>query len=491
MGAAGLQVLEEWDAGLRGGDPLGYPGYAAQLLESEAESVVTGLARLGGQHAVLIESRFDRFGGTMGAAAGEKIARAFDQAAARKLPVIAVTATGGARLQEGMLALVQMGRTVAARGRHASAGLLMAAVYRSPTTGGVYASWASLADVRAGLTGATIGFGGPRVVEQVTGQPPPATSHTAESAYAAGQLDAVLPAGSEPCWLAAALGCADRPLALPAWRRPVQASSGSAAPAGTTASCHGGSGYGGSGSQAIRAARARTRPSGLEWAAALCSSWTDLHGTDPAIRAGLASIGGQRVVVIAMDRHARADAAARPGPAAYRLAQRAIRLAARLRLPLLTLVDTPGAEPGPAAEADGIAAEIAATIALMAEIPTVSVCVCVGEGGSGGAMALGYADRLLMLAGSVFSVIGPEAAAVILRRDPSAAPQVADALGITGAALGRLGLVDGLLPDGSDIPAVRSAILTAFGQATPGDRARRPDEATRRWLQASYLRTQP
>jgi acetyl-CoA carboxylase alpha subunit len=493
MAAAGLQVLEEWDAGLRGGDPLGYPGYAAQLREAEAESVVTGLTRLGSQHAALIETRFDRFGGTMGAAAGEKIARAFDQAAARRLPVVAVTATGGARLQEGMLALVQMGRTVAARGRHASAGLLMAAIYGSPTTGGVYASWAALADVRAGLSGATIGFGGPRVVELVTGQPPPATSHTAESAYAAGRLDAVLPAGSEVGWLAAALGAADRPLALPAWRRPVHAypGSGSGSGSGPGTRDPAGSGPAASGSQAIRAVRAAARPSGLEWAAALCTSWTDLHGTDPAIRAGLASIGGQRLVVIAMDRHATANAAARPGPAAYRLAQRAIRLAARLRLPLLTLVDTPGAEPGPAAEADGIAAEIAGTIALMADIPTVSVCVCVGEGGSGGAMALGYADRLLMLAGSVFSVIGPEAAALILRRKPSAASQVADALGITGAALGRLGLVDGLLPDGGDISGVRSAILAAFGQAAPGDRARRPDEVTRRWLRAGYLRTQP
>jgi acyl-CoA carboxylase subunit beta len=469
MGTASLRVLEEWDPDLRAGDPLGFPGYAAQLREAAAESVVTGLTQLGGHQAALIETRFDRFGGTMGAAAGEKIARAFDQAAARKLPVIAVTATGGARLQEGMLALVQMGRTVAARRRHASAGQLMAAVYHSPTTGGVYASWAALADVRAGISGATIGFGGPRVVELVTGQPPSMTSHTAESAYAAGRLDAVLVAEAELGWLEAALGAADRPLTLPAWRQPVLAFRGSRPAA--------------SGSAAIRAARARARPSGLEWAAVLCTSWTDLHGTDPSIRAGLASIGGQRLVVIAMDRHARRDAAARPGPAAYRLAQRAIRLAAQLRLPLLTLVDTPGAEPGPAAEADGISAEIAWTLALMAEVPTVTVCVCVGEGGSGGAMALGYADKLLMLAGSVFSVIGPEAAAVILRQDPSAAPRVADALGITGAALCGLGLVDGLLPDGGgDISGVRSAILTAFAEGKPGDRARRADEATRRWL---------
>ena len=330
----GLRLIEEWDRDLRAGDPLGFPGYAAQLRDAEAESVITGLTQLGrSQRAVLIETRFERFGGTMGIAAGEKVSRAFDQAAARRLPVIAVTATGGVRLQEGLLALIQMGRTAAARRRHAAAGQLMAAVYQSPTTGGVYASWAGLADLRAGLSGATLGFGGPRVVELVTGQPPSLTSHTAEAAYVAGSLDAVLPADAQLGWLEGVLGVTAQPLSLPARRQPVRAYPGSGA--STT------------GAQAVRAARSRSRPSGLEWAAALCSSWTDLHGEDPAIRAGLATLGGQRLIVIAMDRHARGDAAARPGPAGYRLAQRALRLAAQLRLPVLALVDSPGAEPGP------------------------------------------------------------------------------------------------------------------------------------------------
>lgn len=466
----GLRLVHEWDGDLRSGDPLGFPGYSRALKESDAESVITGLTEVGGRLAVLIESRFDRFGGTMGAVAGEKISRAFDRAAHRHLPVLAVTATGGARLQEGMVALVQMGRTAAARGRHAAAGQLMIAVYGSPTTGGVYASWASLADLRAAASGAMIGFGGPRVVEQVTGQLPPMTSHTAEAAYDAGHVDAVLRRGTEQEWVETALGVSEKPLALSQSRHPVSAYQGS----GTVVT----------GWEAVMVARAAMRPSGLEWAAALTTSWTELHGTTPLIRVGLANIGGTRGVVVAMDRHARANAAAHPGPADFRLAQRAIALAAQLRLPLLTLVDTPGADPGPQAEADGIAMEIAKTLRLMAEAPVVTVSICVGEGGSGGAMALSYADRVLMLTGSVFSVIGPESAGVILERDPGRGEQMADALGLTGPTLLGLGIIDGLLPDiGPEaIHAALTAVTNAFGVAQPGDRELRAGRATWPWL---------
>ena len=346
----------------------------------------------------------------------------------------------------------------------------MAAVHRSPTTGGVYASWAGLADVRAGLRGAVIGFSGPRVVAAISGQPPP-DSHTAEAAYAAGQLDAVLTGPADaPGWLGTALGACQRPLELPL----AGGRSARTRPRNRTWPA-----------QALRVARAAGRPSGLDWAAALTSSWTDLHGSDPAIRAGLATIGGGRAVVVAMDRHARGDAAARPGPAGYRLAQRAIGLAGQLGLPLLTLVDTPGAEPGPAAERDGIAAEIARTLGLMADLRCPSVSVCVGEAGSGGALALCYADRLFMLTGSVFPVISPESAAVILRHGELTAPELADVLGITAPELLRLGLADALLPDAGDaVSEVENAILGAFASARPGDRTRRADRATRLVLRA-------
>nr|WP_246497247.1 carboxyl transferase domain-containing protein [Sphaerisporangium rubeum] len=445
------------------------------LGSTSGESVRTGLVRIGGTRAALIESRYENFGGTMGAVAGERIARAFRRATDLRVPVVALIATGGARLQEGMVSLIQMGRTASARIVHANAGLLTAAVYRSPTTGGVYASWGSLADLRAASAGAVMGFGGPRVVEQVTGQAPPPTSHTAESAYAAGLVDAVVTGEDETAWLEAVLGVRERPLRVDLRRPPVPLPD------------RGDGGVPAAGRQVLLEARSRKRPSGLEWAAALCSSWVDLHGTDPVIRAGLAVVGGRRAVVVAMDRHARADGAARPGPADYRLAQRAIALADQLGLPILTLIDTPGAEPGPRSEAGGIAAEIARTLQALARTRSVSVSVCVGEGGSGGAVALGYTDRAFMLDDAVFSVIGPEAAAVVLFRDPSRAGEMADAMRITGADLRRLGIVDGLLPGAGPraVRAVRDAVLTAFDTAAPGDRDVRSDRATQVWLRTA------
>ncbi|MGW0590589.1 carboxyl transferase domain-containing protein [Streptosporangium sp. NPDC002607] len=466
-----LEVTEWWDTELRGSDPLCFPGYADALRKATDESVRTGLARIGGLRVALIESRYENFGGTMGAAAGEKIARAFRRATELRLPVVAMTSTGGARLQEGMVALIQMGRTTSARCAHAAAGLLTAVVYHSPTTGGVYASWGSLADIRAASAGAVLGFGGPRVVQQVTGQLPPAVSHTAESAYASGLVDAVVRPEDELAWLEAVMGVRDRPLRLERGRPTPAASTGSST---------------GGGWQTLLTARRRRRPSGLEWASALCSSWVDLHGVDPVIRAGLATIGGRRAVVVAMDRHAWADGAARPSPDGYRLAQRAIALAEQLGLPLLTLVDTPGAEPGPRSESDGIAAEIARTLRALSQTRGVTVSVCVGEGGSGGAIALAYTDRTFILDGAVFSVIGPEAAGAVLMRDANRAPEMADALWITGPELRRLGIVDGLLPDGAEsVHAVREAVLHAFDSADPGDRDVRSDRATHPWLRTA------
>jgi acetyl-CoA carboxylase alpha subunit/acetyl-CoA carboxylase beta subunit len=463
-----LPLVQEWDRELASANPLAFPGYAEALAATTGESVRTGLAESGGVHLVLIQSDYDIFGGTMGAVAGEKIVRSFRRAVDRGLPVVAVTQTGGARMQEGMASLIQMPRTVAAADEHARAGLLSAIVYRSPTTGGVYASWASLLDVRAAEPQATLGFAGPRVVRQVTGHEPPAGSHTAESAYAAGLVDALVERSEQVAWVNAVLGSVDRPLARtgPA-RVPAVAA---AAPA--------------SARQAVQEARGRSRPSGLEWAAALCSSWVELRGQDPAIRAGLARILGERVVVVAMDRHADGAGGARPGPAAYRLARRAIGLANRIGLPLLTLVDTPGAEPGPDAERDGVAAGIAATLQAMSRLRTPSVAICVGEGGSGGAMALGHADRLFMLPSSIFSVISPEGAATILYRDPSRADELAGRLRLTSTDLTSLGIADSVLPElaADRIAWLRQAVTSALGTARPGDRDRRLAKATRSFL---------
>jgi acetyl-CoA carboxylase carboxyl transferase subunit beta len=343
---------------------------------------------------------------------------------------------------------------------HGAAGLLSVAVHRSPTTGGVLASYGSLCDLRVAEAGATIGFAGPRVVEHTVGQSVEGRSHTAETALAAGLVDAVAEYDDLGEWVHAALGLRQRPLAI----RPLPEPE--VDPVGT-----------GSWATVLRARRVG-RPTGIDVAAAMCSSWTGLgEGVDPTLRAGLATVAGRRVVLLASDRYA---GTGRPTPAAYRLAQRALALAGRLGLAVITLVDLPGAEPGPDAENDGVAGEIARTFAAMATLPTVCVSVCVGEGGSGGALALAGGDRFLMQADSVFSVIGPEGAAAILERDPDRAPAMAEQLRLTSADLLDLGVIDEVV--GEHPEDVVKAVIAALEVAEPGDRLRRADAATADWL---------
>lgn len=441
-------IVEEWDADLRGSDPLGFPEYTPP----DEESVVTGCT----ESYALIQGRFEVMGGSMGAAHGERVVRAYRRAVELRLPVVVVTSSGGARMQEGMLSLIQMGRTAAAARAHSAAGLLSVALHRSPTTGGVLASYSSLADVRGVVAGATIGFAGPRVVELTTGEPLPPGSHTAEGAHAQGLVDEVVPEDQQREWVEAVLGLRDRPLAAD-WPTPVDVPGDDAW------------------SNVLRS-RAEGRPSGLAWAAALTRSWIPLNNFDPAFVAGLGTLrgSGRRVMVVALERGA-------PRPAGYRLAQRCFAMAGRLRLPVVTLVDTPGADAAPASESRGIAQEIARTFSAMAGVPTPTVSVIVGEGGSGGALALAVADRLFLLEGSVLSVMRPEGAAAILDRDTSAAPLRAEHLRLRPSDMVELGIADAVLPDG-DVDRVLAAVEAAIDEDAVGDRIRRWDEATARWL---------
>ena len=418
----------------------------------------------------LIEGRFDVMGGSMGVAHGERVVRAFRRARDARLPMVIVATSGGARMQEGMAALVQMARTAGASREHAEAGLLQVAILRGPTTGGVFASYASLADVRAAEPGATIGFAGPRVVELTTGQRLGNDSHTAESAYSHGLVDAVVPRDEQAAFVERALGRSRGG----AWSPDVHAGPPTthAAPPATAVTVA-------TPWDEVVAARDPERPSGDWWAAAVCDpeSWTPLRSSphDPCIEAGIASIDGRRVVVVTMNR-------GRPRPAGFRLAQRAAALAGRLGVPLLTFVDTPGADPGPESEAEGIAGEIARTFAAFDGLPSVSISLCVGEGGSGGALAVAHCDRLLLLDHAIFSVIAPEGAAAILDRtdDRQAVARRAADLKLTARDLFGLGIADEVLRE--DVLAVRRAVVRSLDDAVAGDRRRRIDTATGRWL---------
>lgn len=453
-------LIEEWDTELRSGDPLGFPGYADKVAAMQGESVRTGRA----DGFVLIECDFDVIGGSMGLVHGEKVVRAFDRATDLHLPVVVVTRSGGARMQEGMLSLIQLSRTAAAVVRHQQAGLLSVAVHRSPTTGGVFASYGSLTDLRIAETEAMVGFAGPRVVEQTSGESVAGTSHSAETALDAHIVDAVADADEVWPWVQGALGLVARPLF--ASRPPVPTRTVTAAADVDPAWA------------AVLTARRLGRPTGIQVAAAATTSWTELgEGTDPALRVALATIDGRRAVVVAMDRY---SGGGQPSPAGYALACRGVALADRLQVPVVTFVDTPGAQVSPEAENAGIAREIARTHAAMASVTVPTVSVCVGEGGSGGAQALSAADQLLIQEGAIFSVIGPEGAAAILERDASKAPQVAPLLHLTAADLVGFGIADALVPDTVDETV--AAVHAALRAAQVGHRADRLAAATAAWL---------
>lgn len=421
---------------LRSSDPLDFPDYlamqtAARDRSQAAESVSTGPATIGGIEVELAQFEFAFLGGSMGEVAGERLARAMERAAERGVAFVLRSSTGGARMQEGMVALVQMPKLIIARHRLAQAHVPYVAVLGHPTTGGVFASLGSLADVTVAEAEATIGFAGPRVAERFTGKAVEGTSHTAASALRHGLVDEVVPASDSRAYVSEALRVLSPDSPRPI-EQPLPGDSGPAADVDAW--------------DLVTAARAGSRPTGGDILRTIGDPALPLRGDragrdDPALSAAVIRIEGRRVVVLALERlHS-------PGPGAFRKARRCIALAERLDLPIVSLVDTRGADPSSGSENAGIAQEIAATFdaLLQGGVPTISVVT--GEGGSGGALAFACTDRLLAMETSIFSVIGPEGAAEILWRDGGRAPEAARLLRLSSTDLLRLGIADALVSD--------------------------------------------
>lgn len=444
-------------------DPLGWPGYdelrdrAAADAEAD-ESVLTVRGHVGGPdgpEAVVVAWDFGFLGGSMGTVAGQRIAAAYDAARRAGLPIVVAPSTGGARMQEGMVSLVQMAATTAAAVDHAAAGLLQVAVLRDPTTGGVFASHANLADVVLAEPGATIGFAGPRVAETMTGGPLPSGSHTARGARAAGLVDDVVPRPELPSRLAGLLGWLDATS-----RTAVEVPDGPRTPVGDAWT-------------EVQRARATDRVRAPRLLAALDVAG-ELRGDragddDPSLRVVLARLAGRPVVVVAMDptggagagEHAPSRTSTRRlGPSGYRKAWRGLELAQQVGVPVVTLVDTPGADAAAAAEAGGVAHHIAETFRRLLSVGAPVVSLVVGEGGSGGALALAVGDRLLIQEHAMFSVIAPEGAAAILHRDASRAPEVTALLDPTAQRLHDLGIADEVVPEpaGGEVEAAWDAV---------------------------------
>ncbi|MDG4810281.1 acetyl-CoA carboxylase carboxyltransferase subunit alpha [Micromonospora sp. WMMD1120] len=430
-----------------------------------AEAVVCATATIGGHPVVLAVMDFRFLGGSLGCAVGELITSAAERALDDRLPLVLITASGGARMQEGVLSLMQMATVSQAIAALREAGLLTVSVLTDPTYGGVAASFATNTDLVLAESGARMGFAGPRVIRQVTGRALPEGFQTADFLLRHGQVDMVVQRRALRARLVALLA-ACRAGRSPRPPVPRQETAGAAPdrladPVGPDAA---GRAAGDTPEvrdawDTVRLARHPGRPTTLDYLDSVFDGFVELHGDRlggdcPAVVGGLARLAGRHVMVIGHQKgHTTAELVARnfgmASPAGHRKALRLMRLAARLGLPVVTLVDTPGADPGVSAEEQGQAAAIAENILALTVLPTPVLAVVTGEGGSGGALALAVADRVLMLENAVYSVISPEGCAAILWPDRSAAPQAARALRLTAPDLCRLGVVDELVPEPS------------------------------------------
>ena len=378
----------------------------------------------------------------MGSVVGEKIAFAFEEASRRRLPVISVTASGGARMQEGMLSLMQMAKVATAVSLLDRKQLAFISVLTDPTFGGVTASLASLGDVILAEDGAQIGFVGPRVIEQTTGIAPPKDSHDAETVLRAGLIDFVVSRPELPEAVASLLNRLRRTKMK--WKTraaPLQVPERN----------------GHSAWEQVGLARHVGRPTSRYYIAQLTDHFLELHGDrwggdDPAVVGGLAELNGQTIMIIGQERGATPEdkQASHDGMAyaeGYRKSLRLMQLAAKFRIPVVTFIDCPGAQASCESEHRGIAHALARNLAGMANLPTPIVSVVIGEGGSGGALALAVADQLIMLEHSIYSVISPEGAAAILFRDTKKAETISESLKITATELRSLGLIDAVVPE--------------------------------------------
>jgi acetyl-CoA carboxylase carboxyl transferase subunit beta len=462
-----------WDDDVVSTDPLSFSdtmAYRERLrLSAERsganESILTGRACLAGHDVAVIAGEFHFLAGTLGVATATRVVRAFDRATELRLPVVALPISGGTRMQEGVAAFIQMAACAAAVRRFRDAGLLYAVYLRNPTTGGVLASWASLAHVRWAEPGALIGLTGPRVAKEMTGQPFPEGVQVAEHLAAHGVLDEVVAIDDLRVRLAGLLGTAAEP--VEGWEPAV-------APAYLPDDAEVAAW------DAVQWSRRPDRP-GLTELLGACDEarGATVRGDgagedDDGCLVAVTRLCGHSAVLVATRRPA-GERGASLTAAGYRKARRGIVLAGELGLPLVTIIDTAGAAITPHDERSGLAGMIAECLAAMSSVRSPTLSVLLGEGAGGGAVALLPADRVLAAEHAWLAPIAPEGASAILYRTADRAPQVAAAQHIATPDLRRLGIVDAVVPDrGEDAPAALAAAIGAeLGRLVGQDPAER------------------
>lgn len=421
--------------------------YSQRIEESRRRTgrtaaIACGIGRIEESPVVVAVLDFAFLGGSVGGAVGELISRAARRAGADRIPLLIISASGGARMQEGPISLMQLAKTSQELGRLHAEGVLVINLNTDPTYGGATASFSMLGDIVIAEPGARIGFAGPQVIQQTIGQDLPAGFQTAEFLRDNGQIDLVVPRDALRQTLARLLrlhepakpaeACTAEPVTEPDLlvTRPA--------------------------AEVVALARNIERPTTLDYCAYVFDEFIELHGDrlgggdDPAIVGGLARLAERTVVVIGHQKgHDVGELVRRnfgmPQPWGYHKAHRLMDYAAKFGFPLVTFVDTPGAYPGIEAEQRGQAYAIARCLTKMAGLPVPSVAVVTGEGGSGGALALAVANRVHILENAYLSVISPEGCSTILFGDAASASAAAEQLKLTPPDLLRLGVVDGVI----------------------------------------------
>lgn len=480
--------FEEWDMDLQTENPLDYKGYEEKIEKLQEktglrEAVVTGKATILGEPAVLAvcDGRFMM--ASMGEIVGEKITRAVERATRQELPVIIFACSGGARMQEGIVSLMQMAKTSAALKRHSDAGLLYISVLTDPTTGGVTASFAMLGDIILAEPKALIGFAGPRVIEQTIGQKLPKGFQRSEFLLEHGFIDQIVERPKMRETLGRILefhgkvqtdmeDTIDKTAGETASQTGDQAVDRATGKIVSKTTVHTADEIKSKDSedivdkaqtQKINAwdrvllSRRKNRPVGSDYIRMLFQDFTEFHGDrlygeDPAIIGGIAYFKERPVTVIAQEKGTNTKENimrnfAMPSPEGYRKALRLMKQAEKFHRPVICFVDTPGAFCGLEAEERGQGEAIARNLYELSGLKTPVLSIVIGEGGSGGALALAVADEVWMLENSIYSILSPEGFASILWKDSTKAKEAAKVMKLTADDLKKMGVIECVLEE--------------------------------------------
>ncbi len=464
-------TFESWDTDLISKNPLDYPGYEKKLKKLQEitkldEAVITGCGMIGQCKAVIgvMDGRFMM--ASMGQVVGEKITRAIERATRERLPLIIFTCSGGARMQEGITSLMQMAKTSAALKRHSDAGQLYISVLTDPTTGGVTASFAMLGDIILAEPKALIGFAGPRVIEQTIGQKLPKGFQRSEFLLEHGFIDAIVERNHMKEKL-------EQILTLHQYNKDQKESTGKTLTEETVvkdpvaekkdivkghnvlADVKKRSDW-----ERVEISRKKDRPVGQDYIYSLFTDFVELHGDrcfrdDAAIQGGIAIFHGNPVTVIAQAKGCNTKENIErnfgmPSPEGYRKALRLMKQAEKFDRPIICFVDTPGAFCGIQAEERGQGEAIARNLYEMSGITVPILSIVIGEGGSGGALAMATADEVWMLENAVYSILSPEGYASILWKDSSRAKEAAAIMKMTAENLYQARIIEKVIKEPND-----------------------------------------